>query len=161
MGGTKLRIVSARMPALAMVALKHSQRLAKRFNFLFGSGFFTLDLFQGFKSFLDFVEGLLQFGANVFYLLDGVGNCSGTFGMFVAVRRAVLVTMFFRSRFGRAFTAVRTTISAASTSASAAAKSGTPASTARTPLFTRPWRRTAWLFCRCILLIFAFSFRIH
>lgn len=161
MGRAKLRIVSARVPALAMVALKHSQRLAKHFNFLFGSGFFPLDLFQGFKSFLDFVEGLLQFGANVFYLLDGVGNCSGTFGMFVAVRRAVLVTMFFRSRFRWAFTAVRPTISAASSSTSTAAKSRTSASTTRTPLFTLPWRRTAWLFCHCILLMFAFSFRIH
>jgi len=44
-------------PGIGRFPVKHSQGVPKLFDFVFRSVFFTLDLFEGLKDFVDVVEG--------------------------------------------------------------------------------------------------------
>ena len=44
-------------PGIGWFPVEHSQGIPKFFDFVFRSGFFTLDLLEGLKDFVDVVEG--------------------------------------------------------------------------------------------------------
>ena len=137
---------------LSVLALKHSHRFAKHFDFLFGSSFFALDLFERFERLLDVVEGSLQFTADMFDLPDGVGNRGGAFGTLVRMlvaRAAIMATVIGAAGalFARwlAITIAISITASATTAATKAATTSTPA--ARTAVIALPWR-SGWLFRR-------------
>ena len=57
--------------------MEHPQGISKLFDFVFRSGFFTIDLLEGLKDFVDVIEGLFQFIADVQHLIDGLMDAGG------------------------------------------------------------------------------------